>query len=78
MLPAKASMFHLQCIFLSETCWSENVEAAENGHIFPLLAFFNALPHTPELHAKRTKLLQSRPEPVVCMCAVSAYLLALF
>jgi hypothetical protein len=33
-------MFHLQCIFLSETCCSKNVEAAENGHIVHFLSGF--------------------------------------
>jgi hypothetical protein len=35
-----ASMFHLQCIFLSETCCSKNAEAAESGHIFPFVDVF--------------------------------------
>jgi hypothetical protein len=34
MLTVKASMFHLQCIILSETCCDKNAEAAENCHIF--------------------------------------------
>jgi hypothetical protein len=38
MLTVKTSMFHLQCIFLSETC--DNKNAAENGHIFPFLSVF--------------------------------------
>jgi hypothetical protein len=34
MLTAKASMFHLQGIILSEKCCGKNAEAAENGCIF--------------------------------------------
>jgi hypothetical protein len=40
MLVVKTSMFHLQCIFLSETCCSKNAEAAENGHIVHFLSLF--------------------------------------
>jgi hypothetical protein len=76
MLTDKASMVHLQCFFLLETC-SKNAEAAENCHIFQFV-FFNVLSHTLELHLQRTKLLQSRPEPILRVCAISAFSLHYF
>jgi hypothetical protein len=69
-LTVKASMFHLLCIILSETCCGKNAEAAENGKIFQIISIFNTLSHTPELHVQHTKLLQSRPESAVCLCAI--------
>jgi hypothetical protein len=39
MLTFKASMFYLQCIILSETCYGKNAEAAENSHPLQLGAF---------------------------------------
>jgi hypothetical protein len=65
-------MFHLQSIILSEICCGKNAEAAENGHIFKLLSVFNAQSHRPELNVEQTKLLQSRPKSVVCVCPISA------
>jgi hypothetical protein len=40
MLTVETSMFHLQCIFLSEICCSKKKKAAENGHIFHFLSVF--------------------------------------
>jgi hypothetical protein len=40
MLTVKASMFHLQCIVLSEIYCGKNAEAAENGHIFQPMNIF--------------------------------------
>jgi hypothetical protein len=40
MLTVKASMFHLQRIFLLETRCSKNAEATENGHIFQFVSVF--------------------------------------
>jgi hypothetical protein len=40
MFTVKTSMFHLQCIFVLETLYNKNVEAAENGHIFQFMIIF--------------------------------------
>jgi hypothetical protein len=39
-LTVKTSMFHLQCIIMSETCCSKNAESAEISHIFHFLSVF--------------------------------------
>jgi hypothetical protein len=77
MLTAKASMFHLLCIFLLETC-SKNAEVAENGDIFQFMSIFQRSVTHFRVALEHTKPLQSRPEPVVCVCALSAFKLALF
>jgi hypothetical protein len=43
MLTVKASLFHFQCIILSETCSGKNAEAAENNHIFNFGEIISAL-----------------------------------
>jgi hypothetical protein len=40
MLKVNASMFHVQCIILSENGCGKNAEAAENGNIFQLVRVF--------------------------------------
>jgi hypothetical protein len=35
--------------------------------------FFNSLSHTPQVHVQHTKLIQSKQEAAVCVCAISAF-----
>jgi hypothetical protein len=55
---SQASMFHLQCVILSETCWGKNAEAAGKVLFFNLKAIFTALSQTLELHIQHIKPLQ--------------------
>jgi hypothetical protein len=73
MFTVEASMLHWQSIIFAETFFGKYAEAAENWQfVFTFRAFFKALSHTPELNVKHTKHRQSRPESVVCVCAISA------
>jgi hypothetical protein len=65
-------MFHLQCIILSETCWSKNAETAEIGHIYQPV---NVLNWVPELRVQRTKPLPIKAE-VCCMRVCNGNILA--
>jgi hypothetical protein len=72
MLTVKASMFHLQSMILSETCFGKNAKTAENGHIFQLLNVFQRSVTHSRVEREHAKPLQSRPESAVCGCAISA------
>jgi hypothetical protein len=81
-LPVDNVKSRFQCFICSasfcQKLVAKNAKVAENGHIVTSWTFFNALSHIPKLYLKHTKLLQSRPEAVLCTCAVSAFWFALF
>jgi hypothetical protein len=63
MLTVKVSMFHLQCIILSETFCDKNAEAAENGHIFNALSV---------IHSRVLRGVNQAIEIKAGVCAISA------
>jgi hypothetical protein len=79
MSTVKLSMFHLQCTFLSEMCFSKNAEAAENCHIFLFLSVFQrSVTHSRVAIDAHQAVLIKAKVCCVCVCTVSAFWFALF
>jgi hypothetical protein len=77
MSTVTASMFHVQCIILSETFCGKNAEAAENWYIFQLLSVFQRSVTPSGVQRGAHKSLQSKPEPSaagVCNFRIVAYI----
>jgi hypothetical protein len=68
MFTVKSSIFHLQCVILSETVLGKNAEVAKNSNIFQLFGLFQcSVTRSRVAHAEH-QAIKNQEQSVLCAC----------
>jgi hypothetical protein len=68
MLTAKASVFHLRCVILTQTYCGKNADSSDNGQFFQLLSVFQGSVTRSRIASAAHQAIKNHGQSLLCAC----------